>query len=184
MAEDNLAQELATQGRVQEALVHFHRILNLHNWRASDLISLGMYEQRNGYPTDAINEYRRALGKANDPNTRATALSDMGSTYLDLKNDDEAERSFRSALKIEPQNVQALVGSGLVAHKTGHLQVAIQRYDEALKIKPTDLGYELLGRAFEQSGNSTEAQKAYKQAQALSPNYQATRSLAEHLLAE
>lgn len=183
MAEDNLAQELATQGRVQEALVHFHRILNLHNWRASDLIALGMYEQRNGFPADAINEYRRALNVAADRATKAAALSDMGSAYLDLKNNDEAERSFSSALQVEPQNAQALIGSGLAAQKTGHPEVAIQRYSQALKIKPTDLGYQLLGHAFEQSGNSKEAEKAYKQSQALSQNYEATRSLAEHLLA-
>jgi len=184
MAEDNLAQELATQGRVQEALVHFHRILNLHNWRPSDLIALGMYEQRNGYPADAISEYQRAAEKANDPSTHATALSDMGSAYLDLKNNGEAERSFSSALQVEPRNVQALIGSGLAAQKTGHPEIAIQRYSQALKIKPTDLGYELLGHAFEQSGNTSEAEKVYKESQALSPNYEATRSVAQHLLAK
>ncbi|HKW19303.1 MAG TPA: tetratricopeptide repeat protein [Terriglobales bacterium] len=182
MAEDNLAQELATQGRTEEALVHFHKILNLHNWRPSDLIALGMYEQRNGYAADAINEYQRALEKANDPGTRAAALSDIGSAYLDLRKTEEAERSFNTALEIDPNNLHALIGSGLVAQKEGKTELAVHQYSVAVSLKPTDLGYELLGRALEQSGNSSEANQAFKRAQALSPNYDNTRTTAEHLL--
>ena len=54
MAEDNLAQELAHQGRTKEALVHFHNVLKLHDWQPSELIAFGMYEQRQGYSSDAI----------------------------------------------------------------------------------------------------------------------------------
>lgn len=182
MAEDNLAQELATQGRTEEALVHFHRILNLHNWRPSDLIAFGMYEQRRGYTADAIRQYQHASQIAADAGTRATALSDMGSAYIDLNDEKEAEQSFKLALQIEPSNFQALIGSGLLAQKRGELRTAIQQYTMALELKPSDLGYELLGRALEKNGDPLAASHAYEQARILSPNYENTRSLAEHLL--
>jgi len=184
MAEDNLAQELATQGRTEEALVHFHHILNLHDWNASDLIAFGAYEQNHGYAADAIKQYQRAAQNASDATTRAIAFSNVGSAYLDLRNVDQAEINFERALQFDPDNLPALIGTGLIAQKKGSLETAIRQYTKAVSIKPTDLGYELLGRAYEQSGRSAESNAAYAQAQRLSPNLDATRSLASHLLGQ
>ena len=183
MAEDNLAQELANQGRTEEALVHFHHILNLHNWRPSDLLAFGLYEQRHGYAGDAIKQYQRALQSATDAGTRTAALSNIGSAYLDLNDEDDAEQSFKSALQTDPSNAQALLGSGLVAQKKGELEIAIQQYTRAVEASPSDLGYELLGHALEQNGDLLAARNAYQRARTLSANYENTRSIAEHLLA-
>lgn len=183
MAEDNLAQELANQGRTQEALVHFHRILYMHNWSATDLIAFGSYEQGNGYAADAIKQYQRAAQNASDASTRAIALSDIGSAYLDLKNLNEAGDNFAKALQSDPNYVPALTGAGLVAQKTGDLELAIRDYTKAVSIQPTDLACELLGRAYQQSGRLNQANQAYADAQRLSRDYPQTHSLAAHLLA-
>jgi len=182
MAEDNLAQELAHQGRTQEAMVHFQNTLRLYNWGAADLITFGVYEQNHGYTSDSIKQYERALRNTTDPNTRGIALSNMGSAYLDMKDLDRAQQSFYTALQSDPNNVHALIGSGLIAQKHGNLELAIRRYTKAVSIKPTDLGFALLGRAFEQSGRSSDANTAYEQAQRLSPNMENTRSAVTHLL--
>jgi tetratricopeptide (TPR) repeat protein len=184
MAEDNLAQELAHQGRTQEAIAHFQHILSMHAWRASDLIAFGAYIQRNGYFTDAIGQYERAFQTATDMPTRALALSNIGSAYLDLKNNEQAERNFQRALQLDPKNVPALLGTVVVAEKKRDFELAIQQCATAVSIQPSDLGYELLGRAYEQSGKSAEAAAAYAQAQRLSSNYEQTRSLATHLLTQ
>ena len=183
MAEDNLAQELAHQGRTQEAMVHFQNTLRLYNWGPSDLITFGVYEQNHGYASDSIKQYERALRNTTDPNTRAIALSNMGSAYLDMKDLDHAQQSFYTALQSDPNNVHALIGSGLIAQKHGNLELAIRQYTKAVSIKPSDLGYALLGRAFEQSGRSADASTAYGQAQRLSPNMENTRFAVTHLLA-
>jgi tetratricopeptide (TPR) repeat protein len=182
MAEDNLAQELAHQGRTQEALAHFHHILYMHDWRPSDLIAFGLYEQRNGYDSDAIREYERAFQNAIDAQTRAVALSNIGSAYLDLKKSDKAELNFEKALQLDPDNVPALIGTAVIGEKNGKFEFAIRQCTRALSIRPSDLGYELLGRAYEQNGNATQATAAYRQAQRLSANYSETRSLVTHLL--
>lgn len=183
MAEDNLAQELAHQGRTQEAMVHFQNTLSEYNWGPSDLITFGVYEQNNGYVSDSVNQYERAVRNATDPNIRAIALSNMGSAYLDMKDPDHAKQSFDKALQADPNNVPALIGSGLIAQKSGNLPLAIAEYTKAVSIKPTDLGYGLLQRALEQSGRTSEANTAYVQAQRLSPNMDSTRSTVDHLLA-
>ncbi len=184
MAEDNLAQELANQGRTKEALVHFHNVLKLHDWQPSELIALGIYEQRQGYAADAIAQYQRALQNTSDTETRAVALSNMGSAYLDMKDRDRAQQSFDKALQADPNNVPALIGSGLIAQKSGNPDSAIRQYTKAVSIKPSDLGYTLLGRAFEQSGRPSEATAAYAMAKTLSADEQSTRSAVDHMLSQ
>lgn len=184
LAEDNLAQELAHQGRTQEAMVHFQNTLRLYDWGPSDLIMFGVYEQRHGYTSDSIKQYERALKNTTDANTRAIELSNMGSAYMDLKDVEHARESFDQALQSDPNNVSALIGTGLIAQKSGNLELAIRQYRKAVTIKPSDLGYALLGRAFEQSGRASDATRAYDQAQKLSPDMDNTRSAVNHLLAE
>jgi tetratricopeptide (TPR) repeat protein len=184
LAEDNLAQELAHQDRTQEAMVHFQNTLRLYDWGPSDLIMFGVYEQRHGYTSDSIKQYERALKNTTDANTRAIELSNMGSAYMDLKDVEHARESFDQALQSDPNNVSALIGTGLIAQKSGNLQLAIRQYAKAVSIKPSDLGYALLGRVFEQSGRASDATTAYDQAQKLSPDIDNTRSAVNHLLAE
>lgn len=184
MAEDNLAQELANQGRTQEALVHFHNVLKMHDWQPAELIAFGMYEQRQGYSSDAIAQYRRALQNTSDPKTRAVEFSNIGSAYMDSKDLDQAQENFDKALQSDPNNVPALIGSGLIAQKTGNLDLAISRYTKAVSIKPSDLGYTLLGRAFEQSGRTSEADAAYAMAHTLSADDKSTRSVVDRMLSQ
>jgi len=184
MAEDSLAQELATQGRTKEALVHFHNILKLHDWQPSELIAFGVYEQRQGYAADAIAQYQRALNNTRDAKTRAVELSNMGSAYMDLKDSEHARQSFEQALQSDSGNVPALIGTGIIAEKNGNFDSAIRQYTKAVSIQPSDLGYMLLGRAFDQTGRASEANDAYVKAQKLSPNIESTRSAVNHLLSE
>jgi tetratricopeptide (TPR) repeat protein len=184
MAEDNLAQELAHQGRTQEAMVHFQNTLNEYNWGPSDLITFGVYEQNHGYASDSIKQYERAVRNATDPNIRAIALSNMGSAYLDMKELHNAQQSFDKALQSDPNNVPALIGSGLIAQKNGNLPLAINKYSKAVSVKPTDLGYALLARALEQSGRTSDANAAYAVAEKISPNMQSTRSVVDHMLSQ
>ncbi len=184
MAEDNLAQELANQGRTKEALVHFHNVLKLHDWQPSELIAFGMYEQRQGYSSDAIAQYQRALQNTSDPKTMAVELSNIGSAYMDLKDLEHAQQSFEQALHADPNNVPALMGTAIIAQKNGAFLVAITEYTKAVSIKPTDLGYALLARALQQSGRTSDANAAYALAQKLSPDMESTRSTVDHLLAK
>jgi tetratricopeptide (TPR) repeat protein len=184
MAEDNLAQELAHQGRTQEAMVHFQNTLAEYNWGPSDLISFGVYEQRMGYSADAIKQYQRALRNTTDAKTRAIELSNMASAYMDMKDLQHGQECFEQALQADPRNVPALIGSGLIAQKSGNLDLAIRQYTRAMSLKPSDLGYTLLGRAFEQSGRTSEANAAYDTARKLSADEQSTRLAVDHMLAQ
>jgi tetratricopeptide (TPR) repeat protein len=142
-----------------------------------------MYEQRQGYSSDAIAQYQRALQNTSDPKTRAVEFSNIGSAYMDIKDFDHAQQNFEKALQADPNNVPALMGTGIVAQKRGALMVAIAQYTKAVSIKPTDLGYALLARALKQSGRTTDANMAYAQAQKLSPDMKNTLSTVDRWLA-
>lgn len=184
MAEDNLAQELAHQGRTIEAMVHFQRTLALYDWGPLDLIAFGAYEQHHGYSEDAIKQYQRALPKTADAVTRATELSNMGSAYLDIKDVNRAAESFEQALQANPRNVSALIGTGLIAQSRGDLDRATRNYRTAVSIRPDDFGYILLGRALEQNRKMSEANDAYHAAKSLSHDFAETQSTVDHLLVE
>jgi Flp pilus assembly protein TadD len=108
----------------------------------------------------------------------------MGSAYLLMQDGNYAQQSFSRALESDPNNVPSLIGTGLLAQRNGNLEFAIRQYTKALSIQPSDLGYALLGRAFEQSGRSSDANTAYQQAQRLSSNMASTRAAATHLLTD
>lgn len=182
MAEDNLAEALATQGQVDEAIIHFHAAEDLHDYELGQVLALGAYEQRSGRARDAISDYTRVLKRATDSRIRSAALASMGFAYLDLKDAPRANESFESALKLDDRNAAALLGSGLIAHKSGNLDLAVQRYSTALSIHPEDFGYVLLGRALEQKGDVSGAHSANLRAEQLTSNIAATRSLVDRML--
>lgn len=184
MAEDNLAQELAHQGRTQEAMIHFQNTLRMYNWGPSDLITFGVYEENHGYAADSIKQYDRALRESTDPHTRAIVLANMGSAYLTMKDLDLAQQRFAQALQSDPNNVPGLIGIGLLAQRNRNFELAIRQYTKAISIQPSDLAYALLGRALEQSGRLADANTAYQQAEHLSPNMAGTRAAAMHLLTD
>src|SRR5579862_8062870 len=114
MGELNFMQAMGNEGLTKKVLVRFHNILGQQDWQPSELIAFGLYEQRQGYAADAIAQYQRALQKTGDAKTRAIELSNIGSAYLDMKDLDHAQQSFDEALRTDPNNVPALMGSGLV----------------------------------------------------------------------
>ena len=57
-----------------------------------------------------------------------------------------------------------------MAQKTGDVETAIQAYSQAVKLQPTQRGYQLLAQALQQAGRQQEAQAAWLQGTALAAN--------------
>jgi tetratricopeptide (TPR) repeat protein len=56
--------------------------------------------------------------------------------YLDMGSVDQADRDFAKALQLDPKQVGALEGKGIVAVRKGDTQAAIAAFTQALEIKP------------------------------------------------
>jgi tetratricopeptide (TPR) repeat protein len=184
MAHGGLARALAQEGRTEAAIAEFNAAESLHAYSFSDMVVLGVYEQTHGQAQDAISQYGRALGAAQDSNSRALALSCLGSAYLQAGDFNRAEANYADALQQNPDTVSALVGSSLLAQREGDFARAVAAMSHAVKLEPSDVGYLLLAQALRRAGRVAEADDASARAQRVSHNFaQAQRSAAQMLAA-
>lgn len=183
MAHDALARALAKQGRIDEAMVEHNAAETLHAYGAEDLINIGILEQTHGHVREAIDQYERALDAAPDSNARAAALSCMASAFLQLGDPRRATMSYAYALRENPDNNAALIGSGLMAERDGDLATATARFSHAQHAAPTDVGYLLLEQALRRAGRSVEAEEAAASAQRISQNITQAQQAASQMLA-
>jgi tetratricopeptide (TPR) repeat protein len=181
-ANDAFGHALADQGRVEEAIVEYDAAESLGAYSAGEMIRFGLYEQAHGHVREAIEQYRRALDDSTDSDTRAVALNLLGSASALAGDTRQAKLSYAYALKENPDNSAALIGSGLLAEQEGDWTSAIAQLSHAEKVSPTDLGYLLLAQAMRRAGRVAEADDAYAHAQQISHDFaQAQRSAAQVL---
>jgi tetratricopeptide (TPR) repeat protein len=184
VAHGGLARALAVQGRTEEAIAEFNVAQSLHAYSFSDMIALGVYEQTHGKAQEAVSQYGRALGASQDSNSRAVALSGLGSAYLQMGDIDRAKTSYASALEQNPDNGAALVGSGLLAERDGDFTLVVARISRLVEVEPSDVGYLLLEQALRRAGHLAEADDARARAQRISRDFaQAQRSAGQVLAA-
>ena len=168
IAQDNLGGALLETGRYDEAMQHFRAAVAIDPTDPMSRLNIAADEQRHGHLREAVEQYNRLVVTTRDPRYRATAFSDLGYAYRDLGDLPGAKQSFEAAVSLRPRTLRAWLGLGLVAQKTGDPQGAVAAYVQALSIQRWDLGYFLLARALEQTGQKEEAQAAMQEAQRLS----------------
>jgi tetratricopeptide (TPR) repeat protein len=181
-AHDAFGHALQDQGRVEEAIVEYNAAENLGAYSAGEMIRIGLYEQAHDHVREAIEQYRRALDDSPDSGTRAVALNLLGSASALTGDTRQAKVSYAYALRENPDDSAALIGSGLLAEQEGDWTSAIAQLSHAVKVSPTDLGYLLLAQALRRAGRAAEADDAYTHAQQISRDFvQARRSAAQVL---
>src|ERR1039458_8931884 len=145
---------------------------------------IAVYDQEHGKLQEAIEQYRKAISVSQNSSTNARAFSNMGHAYLQLGDMRQASENLQEAIRLDPHKMEIWIDLGLAKQKSGDLAGAVQAYSEGGKVKPTDVGYLLLARAFEQSGRQDEAATATQRAKVLSANFAEAQRVAERLLAQ
>jgi tetratricopeptide (TPR) repeat protein len=168
------------KGRVEDAIAEFNAVEELHGYSASAMIDVGVYEQTHGHVHEAIEQYKQSLKFSRDPNSKAVALTRLGSAFLQLGDLQDAKLAYTYALQQSPDNGTALLGSGLLAGREGDFASAVTQISHAMKVAPTDSGYLLLEQALRKAGHAAEADAADKEAQQISHDFaQAQQTAAE-----
>ncbi|MGB9233790.1 MAG: tetratricopeptide repeat protein [Terriglobales bacterium] len=183
MAHNNLAFALAHAGRADEAIVHFRAARALHQYPADQIVKLAHYEVRMGYPQEALEESRAALAASQDRAVEQAAFCEMGRALLGLRRYDEAERSYREALRLAPENSDALLNSGLLALRAGDSDLAVARFSRAAELDPNDVNFLLLAQALGRSGQTADADRALVQARKVSANFAESQHAVAQFLA-
>jgi tetratricopeptide (TPR) repeat protein len=173
LAENIVGSTLMDQGRGDDALPHFVAATEMNPADASAYMAIGTYDQQHGEPAEAITQYQKTIALTNDAVQknlwlRSTTLARLGSAYRQLGRFEEARQSFRQALELNPNDGQVWLALGIVNAQGGDSRAAVEAYAQAVKLQPTDVGYLLLARALEQSGQTAQAQAATAAAQRIS----------------
>jgi protein O-mannosyl-transferase len=182
-AHDALARALAEEGRIDEAIVQHNAAEELHAYSSSEMVSIALYEQSQGRVQEAIQQLTRAVDAATDANSRAIALSCLGSAFTQAKDLGHARMSYVSALQQNPDNGVALVGMGLLAERDGDFASATEQIAHAMKVEATDVGYLLLAQALGRAGHTAEAEQAAAKARQISPDISQAQQAAAQILA-
>lgn len=181
MAHDNLGIALAEEGRSDEAINEFRAAEALHNYPAQQLLTLGAYEQRNSHLQGAIQQYATALSSTDDPAIKVAAWDQIASVYSQVKDWDHSRQAYESALAISPNDDRALLGTGLLAQRSGDTRRAVEQLSHALKVAPSDVAWLLLAGALRQEKKTADADAAYSEAQKLSRNFDETQKVASQI---
>ncbi len=175
LAHDNLGMVLEQEGRIDEAIHEFNIAQSLHRYPLDQVLTLGIDEQRKGRVQEAMGEYTKVYEGSPDPKLRASAMAQMGSAFCQEKDYEHARQSYERALEFNPNETGALMGTGMLARKSGEAALAVRQFSRAEKIEPTDVGLLFLADALSYAGRADEAKVAEQRAEKISANIAAAR---------
>jgi protein O-mannosyl-transferase len=182
VAHNNLALMLKGEGRSEEAVKEFRLAKALHKYPSNQVLTLGFYELRVGHPREAIEECNSVLHDSLDPKLQARAWGGIGQGQLQLHEYDQAAESYRRALRLNPEEGVALMGSGLLAMREEQFDLALTQLMHAAKVEPNDLNVLLFAQALRRVGNEKGADSMEAQVQKISSDPKQAKLDAEQWL--
>ena len=169
MIHHNLGVLLATRDRIDEAIAHYQKALEIKPDHVHSLNHLGVAFFGQGRVAEAVALYRKAL----EINPRdAEAYNNLGLVLAQRGRFDEARAHYRKALEIEPDFVEALDNLGVAFFGQGRVEEAMAQYRKAMAIKPEYAdAYNNLGIALAGRGQVQEAIALYQKVLELNPGF-------------
>jgi len=167
--QSSLGTALQREGRIEEAISHYNKALELkfqdagsHNYLASALQAQGKFE-------DAVAHYRKALSI--DPEC-AEVYNNFGGALLAQGRLDEALDCFREALRIKPEYADAYNNIGIVLARQSKQQEAMGYFRRALELKPGHVSAcNNIGLVLQWQGKTSEAMSYFNQSLRGKPDY-------------
>lgn len=132
VAENNLGVSLLKADKLSEAEPHFTNAVRIKGNYPEALVNLGLCRERAGSTNEAVGFYERAV-RVQPTAPAYYNLANVLSKEGDL---DKAENTFRAALQLKPEFVEALYNFGALLAKEGRVDEAAAKYSEALKLQP------------------------------------------------
>ncbi len=141
-AHNNLGNALAERGKLNAAIPHYERALQLKPSYAEAHINLGVALAQLGKWNAAIPEFEQALQLKPDS---AEAHSNLGVALTQQGKWNAAVPHYERALQLKPDSAEVHNNLGLALVKQGMWHEAIPHYERALQLKPyyIEAGYNL-----------------------------------------
>jgi len=182
IAHSYLAAVLTQDNRHEEAIQEYLAARELHAYPLTQVVYFADYELRHGHRADAMAEAQRVLRGTTDPAARDMAYRDLGIAYTQTAEARTARENFEQALALEPRDPYALMGLGLLAYRERDFSGAADYFSRTAAVDPSDFDFLLLGNAFDRSGRTEEAARAYAEARRVSRDYGEAQKKAQWFL--
>jgi tetratricopeptide (TPR) repeat protein len=168
MMHQNLGVLLVQTGRVEEAIPHFLRELELRPREAEAENNLGAALAKLGREAEALTHFERAVQLKPK---YAEAWLNVGIARRDQGRIPEAIAALEECIRLQPQAAEAFFELGSIHAEAGRHPAAIARFEQALQARPDySAALEGLGRALAAAGRPRDAIARLEQALALAPN--------------
>jgi tetratricopeptide (TPR) repeat protein len=155
MAYNNIATNLARNGRLQEAIAHFLKTFELNPRHSDAHYNLANVLRRLGRVDEAIVHYEKAL-EINPRN--ALAHYNLAAVLGPRGRIDEALAHYEKAVEINPRYVEAQYNLANSLQRHGRLDEAIVHYNKALELNPNNAAaHHNLANTLRQMGRTDEA---------------------------
>ena len=164
-----LARAYTQQGKLDEAINAYHRILETALDRAEVYAELGVLYSKKKNPELAIWNYEQALNFK--PNW-AELKYNLGVVLHQSGNWRRAISVYNKAIEIKPDYAAAYFNLGVIYDRQGELEAAIASYQKVIAIQPDFIrAYSNLGSTFSRQNKFDWAIAIFKQGLALDPTW-------------
>jgi arylsulfatase A-like enzyme/tetratricopeptide (TPR) repeat protein len=134
---EDLGDLYFSRKKVQPLVDLFEKAIRLNPGSAGLRIVYGRFLVRLGRAAEAV-PVLEAAGRLAGPDEMEHVQFTLGNAFGQLERSDEAARSFRRALELEPENFEASRLLGLVLMRSGKLEEALVHFRQAEKGMPQD----------------------------------------------
>jgi len=151
--------------------------------RAKQALSEGTALEQAGRHQEALDRYNQAIEAADVERLKAVAagvgfigagaliargLARRGSALAHLRRPDEGLKSFNRALEMDPEDIAAWTGKGIVMTQLGQLDAALFCFDKAIELDPNRPdAWNGKGAALQKLGREAEARTCFTRARTL-----------------
>ena len=165
---NNLGVLLASHGKLDEAIQHYHRAIDIDPNYVKAYNNLGNALWIRGETEEAIHRYQKALRI--DPNN-ADAHYNLGNGLRSQGKLEEAIAHYEQALRVDPSDSLAHKNLAISLAELGHINKAMVHFREALRLDPDDASnHANLANIFAARDESDQAVEHYRRAVQLDPN--------------
>jgi tetratricopeptide (TPR) repeat protein len=168
-ARNNLGYAIQSQGKINEAIIHYRRALQLEPDIAAAHNNLGLALQSQGKLDEAIEHYQCALQLNPD---YAKAHHNLGYAFRSQGRLDEAISHYNRALELKPELAETHNNVGNLLQSQGKLDEAVSHDRQAVQLKPdfAEAHYNL-ANTLQSQGKLDEALSHYQQAMLAKPDW-------------
>jgi len=136
VAELNLGEALHKKGKVDEAIAHLEKAVEIQPTNATNHCSLGIALLTKGRRNEALAHLQKSLELNPE---QAPVHSSLGVALLEMGQPAESLAHLRKAVEIDPNDSDAHYNLGNTLFQMGRASEAVVEYERALKNDPRDI---------------------------------------------